>query len=44
MDGLGYFILSLEGLFIAVCLVLIVYLIFRRRRIKNEEDFEDRNN
>jgi hypothetical protein len=34
----------LEGLFFMACLVILIYLIFRRVRIKKEEDFEDRDN
>jgi len=44
MDFLGKFILSAYGIAIAICIVLLVYLIIRRGKIKKSEDFEERNN
>ncbi len=37
-------VLSLYGLFLLAGLILLVYLIFRRLRIKKTEKFEDRDN
>ena len=38
------FVLSAYGVFIGICMVILIYLIIRRTRIKKTEDFEDRNN
>ncbi|EPR71569.1 hypothetical protein ADICYQ_0237 [Cyclobacterium qasimii M12-11B] len=35
---------SIQGLFWGTCLIILIYLIFRRISIKKTEDFEDRNN
>lgn len=37
-------ILLLQGVFWTTCVILIIYLIFRRIRIKKSENFEDRDN
>ncbi len=44
MDLIGKFILSAYGIFIGICIVILIFLIIRRRKIKKTEDFEDRNN
>ncbi len=44
MDTFAISILILEAILFIVCLVLIIYLIFRRVKIKKNENFEDRNN
>jgi hypothetical protein len=44
MDFLGKFILSAYGIAIAVCFVILIFLIIRRGKIKKTEDFEERNN
>lgn len=38
------FIFSIHGLFWGGCLIILVYLIFRRIRIKKTENFGDKNN
>jgi prolipoprotein diacylglyceryltransferase len=44
MDNIGEFILSAYGIFIGICLIIIIFLIIRRVRIKKTEDFEQRKN
>jgi preprotein translocase subunit YajC len=44
MDFLGIAFIGLYGLFIFVCLILIIYLIIRRIKKKKEEDFGGREN
>jgi hypothetical protein len=44
MGGVGTFIIVLEGAGFVVALVIIIFLIGRRRRIKRGEDFEKRSN
>ncbi len=36
--------MGFEGLFLLVCLIIIVFLIFRRARIRKKENFENRDN
>jgi|GEM_PF-429670 hypothetical protein len=44
MDWLTKSMMLLQGFGFAVALVVIVYLIFRRLRIRAEEKFEKRDN
>jgi len=44
MDFIGELILSIYGIVLGIILIIIVFLIFRRRKIKKQEDFEKRNN
>ncbi len=44
MDWLAGVLLSLQGLFILVCIIILVYLIFKRLEEKKSENFEDRDN
>jgi hypothetical protein len=44
MPGIAKLIIGLEVLFFLVCLALIIYLIFRRIKIRKKETFEDRKN
>ena len=44
MDWVGKTVISLYGLAIAVCAVLIVYLIVRKQKIRKTENFEKRDN
>ncbi|MDP4665979.1 MAG: hypothetical protein NWS37_07050 [Flavobacteriaceae bacterium] len=44
MEPIVFFLLSIEGLFLVACVVILIYLIFRRIDVKKTEDFEDRNN
>jgi len=43
-DLITFSIISLQILFWGGCFILLIYLIFRRIRIKETEDFEDRDN
>lgn len=43
-EGIAKFIIGLEGLFALVCIIIIIFLIFRRIEIKKKENFEDRDN
>jgi len=43
-EGIAKFIMGIEGVAFLVGLVIIIFLIFRRRRIKQTEDFENRTN
>ena len=44
MDWVAFLIGGLYALFFAVCAVLLVYLIVRKRRIRKSENFEKRDN
>jgi len=44
MDSLGELILSIYGVLLGVAIILIIFLIIRRIKIKKSEDFEKRNN
>ena len=44
MELITKLVFSLHGLFWGSCLIILVYLIFRRIRIKKTEDFEKRDN
>jgi len=44
MDRIGYLIMAIEGVFFLAAIVLLVYLIIRRIRLKKEEKFEKRDN
>ncbi|MDP3452167.1 MAG: hypothetical protein Q8R90_04360 [Bacteroidales bacterium] len=44
MDFIANFILSAYGAFIGICIVILIYLIIRRGKIKKSEDFEHRDN
>jgi uncharacterized membrane protein len=44
MTRIANIILTIEGLVALIFIVLIVYLIIRRINIKQEEDFEKRDN
>ncbi|MDA0356012.1 MAG: hypothetical protein O2796_02135 [Bacteroidetes bacterium] len=44
MEPIVFFLLSMEGLFLVTCAVILIYLIFRRIDIKKTENFEDRDN
>lgn len=44
MDLVPKLIILGYGIFAVVCIVLVVYLIVRRIRIKKNENFEDRSN
>lgn len=44
MDNFTKLILILEGLLLAAIVVVIIYLIVRRIRTKENEDFENRDN
>jgi len=43
-ETIGKFVIGLEGLFFLVCLVILIFLIFRRIKIRKEENFEKREN
>jgi len=43
MEMTGLFF-SAYGVFWGVCLILLVYLFIRRRKIKRRENFENRDN
>jgi len=43
-EAIAKFIMGLQGLFVLVCLIIIIFLIFRRIEIKKREKFEDRDN
>ncbi len=44
MNLIGQFILSIYGVFIGACIIILIFLIIRRNRIRKTEDFEDRKN
>ena len=44
MDGVSLFILIAYGMLIAAGLIILIYLIFRRVNIKDQETFEKRDN
>ncbi len=44
MNLIGKFIVSAYGILIGICIVILIFLIIRRSKIKKTEDFEDRNN
>jgi preprotein translocase subunit YajC len=44
MDKLALSFVFLEGVFILICIILLVYLIYRRIQNKKAENFEDREN
>jgi len=44
MDTPSIIILSVYGFGFIVILAILIYLIFRRAKIKETEDFEDRDN
>ncbi|WP_262485621.1 hypothetical protein [Crocinitomix algicola] len=44
MDVVTKIVFGIHGIIWGVGLILIIYLIFRRIRIKKEEDFEERDN
>lgn len=44
MDAIAILFIGLEVLLLVVAVILLVWLIFRRIRLKKEEDFEKRNN
>lgn len=44
MDMPGIIILSIYGIGFLILIALLIYLIFRRIRIKETEDFEKRDN
>lgn len=44
MDWIGILIIALYAFFFATCVILLVYFIIRRVKIKKTEDFEKRNN
>ena len=44
MDTIATIILSIHGLLWGGALVILIYLIARRIRLKKEETFEDRDN
>lgn len=44
MDWLTKLILSIHGLIWGGALVIIIFLIFRRIKLKKKEDFEKRDN
>ena len=43
-DSIALTFFGIHAVFWGACLVALVYLIFRRIRIKKEETFEDRDN
>ncbi len=43
-DTIAFGLLGTYALFGIACLVILVYLIFRRIRLKKDETFEDRDN
>lgn len=43
-DSIVFGILGLEALIVLACAIILIVLIFRRIKIKKEEDFEDRDN
>jgi len=44
MDLIGKFILGTYGIILGICIVILIFLIIRRSKIKKTEDFEDREN
>jgi len=44
MPGIAQFFLFLEVAGFIIALVIVVFLIIRRQRIKKEEDFDKRSN
>lgn len=44
MFAISNIIFALYGIFIVVAFIIIIYLIFRRIKIKKQEDFEQRDN
>jgi hypothetical protein len=44
MNTVTTLVFSAQGLIWGICLVILIYLIFRRIKIKKNEDFEERNN
>lgn len=44
MKFLPKLIIGAEALFFLACGVILVFLIFRRIRVKKDEDFQDRDN
>jgi hypothetical protein len=44
MDSIGKIIIGVEGLIFVIVIVILIYLVIRRIRIKETENFEDRDN
>ena len=44
MDTIGKIIIGMEGLIFIIIIILLIYLVVRRIRIKETENFEDRDN
>jgi hypothetical protein len=44
MDSIGKIIIGVEGLIFVIVIILLIYLVVRRIRIKETENFEDRDN
>jgi hypothetical protein len=44
MDTINTIILSVHGLIWGSALIILIFLIIRRVRLKKEENFEDRDN
>ena len=44
MDGFAALFFGVYGLFIGSCIIILIYLVFRRIRIKKTENFENRDN
>ena len=44
MDFITSAILGVQGFFLLGAIVILIWLIFRRIRLKKEEDFEKRDN
>ena len=44
MEWLAGVLISIQGLFILACIIILIYLIYKRIEEKKSEDFEDRDN
>ena len=44
MEFLGKALMSVYGIFLGVCVIILIFLIFRRIKTKKLEDFEKRDN
>jgi len=44
MEWYGKLILGTEGLFFIAAIIITIFVIFRRIKIKKQETFEDRDN